>query len=82
MIDKICVIGLGYIGLPLAHAFASKYEVVGFNIHQTRIDELNSAHNRTMLRLIDTSKLHHLGWKYKIELEERIKIMHKWYLNL
>ena len=30
MKNKICVIGLGYVGLPLAHAFSEKYEVVGF----------------------------------------------------
>jgi len=29
---KIAVIGLGYVGLPLAHAFSEKYEVVGFDI--------------------------------------------------
>ena len=46
--NKICVIGLGYVGLPLAHAFSSKYEVIGFDIHQTRIDELNNAHDRTL----------------------------------
>lgn len=45
---KICIIGLGYVGLPLAHAFAKKYEVVGFDIHQARIDELNQAHDRTL----------------------------------
>jgi len=37
---KIAVIGLGYVGLPLAHAFSSKYSVVGFDIAQWRIDEL------------------------------------------
>ncbi len=46
--NKIAIIGLGYVGLPLAHAFAKKYEVVGFDIHQTRIDELNNAHDRTL----------------------------------
>jgi len=46
--SKICVIGLGYVGLPLAHAFSSKYEVVGFDIYHTRIDELNSAYDRTL----------------------------------
>ena len=40
MKDKICVIGLGYVGLPLAHAFSEKYEVVGFDINKARIDEL------------------------------------------
>ena len=44
---KIAIIGLGYVGLPLAHAFASKYEVIGFDIHQARIDELNNAIDRT-----------------------------------
>ena len=39
---KIAIIGLGYVGLPLAAAFASKYEVVGFDINTKRIAELNS----------------------------------------
>lgn len=46
--SKICIIGLGYVGLPLAHAFAKRYEVVGFDIHQSRIDELNNAHDKTL----------------------------------
>lgn len=46
--DKICIIGLGYVGLPLSHAFKKKYEVVGFDIYQTRIDELNNAYDRTL----------------------------------
>jgi len=46
--DKICVIGLGYVGLPLAHAFSEKYEVVGFDISQWRIDELSSGYDRTL----------------------------------
>ncbi len=45
---KIAVIGLGYVGLPLAHAFSEKYEVVGFDINKSRIDELNSAYDRTL----------------------------------
>ncbi len=45
---KIAVIGLGYVGLPLAHAFSEKYEVVGFDIAQWRIDELNSGMDRTL----------------------------------
>jgi len=48
MQDKIAIIGLGYVGLPLAHAFAEKYEVVGFDINQSRIDELNSGYDRTL----------------------------------
>ena len=45
---KIAIIGLGYVGLPLAHAFAEKYEVVGFDIAQWRIDELNAGIDRTL----------------------------------
>jgi UDP-N-acetyl-D-galactosamine dehydrogenase len=46
--DKIAVIGLGYVGLPLAHAFSSKYEVIGFDIAQWRIDELRQGIDRTL----------------------------------
>jgi UDP-N-acetyl-D-galactosamine dehydrogenase len=48
MKNKIAIIGLGYVGLPLAHAFSFKYEVVGFDIAQWRIDELSSGHDRTL----------------------------------
>ncbi len=48
MNNKIAVIGLGYVGLPLAHAFSSKYKVVGFDIAQWRIDELRSGIDRTL----------------------------------
>ena len=48
MKDKICIIGLGYVGLPLAHAFSEKYEVVGFDIDKSRIDELERAFDRTL----------------------------------
>ena len=44
---KIGIIGLGYVGLPLAVAFASKYEVVGFDINTKRIAELNSGLDAT-----------------------------------
>ena len=46
--NKICVIGLGYVGLPLAAAFSSKYEVVGLDIYSERIDELSRAFDRTL----------------------------------
>ena len=45
---KLAIIGLGYVGLPLAHAFSSKYEVVGFDISKWRIDELSSGYDRTL----------------------------------
>lgn len=45
---KIGVIGLGYVGLPLAVALAEKYEVVGFDIDAERISELKAGHDRTL----------------------------------
>jgi len=45
---KIAVIGLGYVGLPLAVAFAEKYSVVGFDVNQLRVDELLEGHDRTL----------------------------------
>ena len=46
--DKIAIIGLGYVGLPLAVAFAGKYKVVGFDINESRINELNNGHDHTL----------------------------------
>jgi UDP-N-acetyl-D-galactosamine dehydrogenase len=45
---KIGVIGLGYVGLPLAVAFAEKYKVIGFDINKHRVDELNLGHDMTL----------------------------------
>ena len=45
---KIAVIGLGYVGLPLAVEFGKKVPVVGFDIHQKRIDELKSGQDHTL----------------------------------
>jgi UDP-N-acetyl-D-galactosamine dehydrogenase len=45
---KIAVIGLGYVGLPLARLFATKYPVVGFDINQQRIDGLRSGTDSTL----------------------------------
>ena len=46
--QKICIIGLGYIGLPLAVAFAKKFKVIGFDINQLRIQEVEKGHDRTL----------------------------------
>jgi UDP-N-acetyl-D-galactosamine dehydrogenase len=46
--NKIAIIGLGYVGLPLARLFATKYPVVGFDINQKRIEELNSGKDFTL----------------------------------
>ena len=45
---KIAIIGLGYVGLPLAVEFAKHYEVVGFDINQTRVEELRKNQDFTM----------------------------------
>jgi UDP-N-acetyl-D-galactosamine dehydrogenase len=45
---KIAIIGLGYVGLPLAVAFAEKYAVVGLDINQQRIQELNKGKDHTL----------------------------------
>ncbi|WP_374459406.1 nucleotide sugar dehydrogenase [Chryseobacterium taeanense] len=45
---KIAVIGLGYVGLPLARLFATKYPVVGFDINQKRIEELRAGNDSTL----------------------------------
>ena len=46
--NKITVIGLGYVGLPLARLFATRYSVVGFDINQGRVEELNNGHDSTL----------------------------------
>ena len=48
MTDRVCIVGLGYVGLPLAVAFAEKMPVVGFDINPARIDELESGQDRTL----------------------------------
>ncbi|PQJ76063.1 nucleotide sugar dehydrogenase [Polaribacter gangjinensis] len=46
--NKIAIIGLGYVGLPLARLFATKYPVVGFDINKKRIEELNQGKDLTL----------------------------------
>ena len=45
---KICVIGLGYVGLPLARLFSTKFPTIGFDKNQARVEELNSGHDSTL----------------------------------
>jgi UDP-N-acetyl-D-galactosamine dehydrogenase len=52
---KICVIGLGYVGLPLATAFAEKFQVIGYDTNNTRIQELKKGIDKTLE--IENSKL-------------------------
>lgn len=47
-VKKVCVIGLGYVGLPLAVEFGKKFQAVGFDINQRRVDELNDGRDATL----------------------------------
>jgi len=46
--SKIAVIGLGYVGLPLAIEFGKKYKVLGYDINKTRVEELQKGHDHTL----------------------------------
>ena len=59
--DRVVVIGLGYVGLPLAVALAGKAEVTGLDIDRGRIEELNAGHDRT--REVDGERLRNSGLK-------------------
>ena len=48
MKTKICVIGLGYVGLPLARLFSTKYPTVGYDMNSKRVDALMSGHDSTL----------------------------------
>ncbi len=52
---KICLIGLGYVGLPLAVAFAKKFDVVGYDINKSRIQDLHECNDKT--HEVDSSSL-------------------------
>ena len=45
---EICVIGLGYVGLPLARLFSTKYKTIGFDLNQKRVEALNAGHDDTL----------------------------------
>jgi UDP-N-acetyl-D-galactosamine dehydrogenase len=48
MDKKIAIIGLGYVGLPLARLFATKYPVIGFDINKKRVEEINEGKDNTL----------------------------------
>lgn len=52
METKICVIGLGYVGLPIARLFSTKYKTIGFDICESRVDALMAGHD-DMLEVSD-----------------------------
>lgn len=45
---KICVIGLGYVGLPLARLFSTKFKTIGFDMNHIRVDALMAGHDATL----------------------------------
>ncbi len=45
---RICVIGLGYVGLPLARLFSTRYPTVGFDMNRSRVEALNAGHDSTL----------------------------------
>lgn len=45
---KICVVGLGYVGLPLARLFSTKYQTVGYDLNKARVDALMTGHDATL----------------------------------
>lgn len=47
MNNKIAVIGLGYVGLPLARLFSTKYQTIGYDMNTSRVDALNNGHDST-----------------------------------
>ena len=69
--SKIAIIGLGYVGLPLAHAFSEKYKVVGFDINKPRIDELNNGFDRTLeLTSQQVNESLKNGMKFTMDVED------------
>ena len=45
---RVAVIGLGYVGLPLARLFSTKFKTVGFDMNQSRVDALMAGHDATL----------------------------------
>ena len=69
---KICVIGLGYVGLPLARLFSTKYKTIGFDMNHKRCDALMAGHDAT-LEVADNilqDAINNNGFKCTSNLEE------------
>ena len=66
--SKIAIIGLGYVGLPLAVEFAKKYNVTGYDIDELRINELKSGFDRTLeLEKLDLEEVPNLHYSNNLE---------------
>jgi UDP-N-acetyl-D-galactosamine dehydrogenase len=73
---KIAIVGLGYVGLPLAVAFAEKYKVIGFDINHRRVSQLNSGNDETLeiesellSRVLDIDNIKSIGLHLTTEKE-------------
>ena len=66
--DSICIIGLGYVGLPLAIEFAKKYQVIGFDVDQNRIDSLLRGHDQTLE--VSNDELKNTSMKLTTKIED------------
>lgn len=73
---KIAIVGLGYVGLPLAVAFAEKYKVIGFDINHKRVSQLNSGNDETLeiesellSRVLDIDNIKSIGLHITTEKE-------------
>ena len=69
---KIGVIGLGYVGLPLARLFSTKFKTVGFDMNQARVEALMSGHDTTLEVADDLLQdaIHNHGFRCTANLEE------------
>src|SRR5690606_27886008 len=65
---KLAVVGLGYVGLPLAVEFGKKRPVLGFDINKRRVDELKSGHDHTLeVEGEDLAAAEHLRYSHDAE---------------
>jgi UDP-N-acetyl-D-glucosamine/UDP-N-acetyl-D-galactosamine dehydrogenase len=69
--SKIAIIGLGYVGLPLAAAFAEKFKTVGYDIDPKRVGELQKGHDRTLE--VEDIELQKVLVKTSLELSDKGK---------
>jgi len=73
--DKLAVIGLGYVGLPLAVEFGKGSPTVGFDINQDRIDELNNGEDRTLeVSAEEIAEANHISFTSNIEDTKSCKV--------
>lgn len=61
-LDKtVCVVGLGYVGLPLAEAFSRHIRTIGYRLDQQKVDELNAVPGNTIEATTDPAKIMEAG---------------------